>query len=340
MLYDLNVPWSATQNPLELQRMISFLSESGYDILALNHIITGTLPTQIINPIPRAPPFAIPSKTTLLRRCTLHISDPSLNHRLPALSSAYDILALRPTTEKAFLAACLNIADHSIISLDLTQRFPFHFKPKPLMTAVNRGIRFEICYAQATMEDAGPRRNFISNCLGLLRGTKGRGLVISSEAKGVLGVRAPADVINLMAVWGLGREKGMESLTVNPRGVVVNDRIKRTSFRGVIDVVDGGENDLGKDAQTGHRGKGQGVPVNGSNLGKKGKGKRMIDNKEPSGESTPQLSKRQAKKLKLEALKAEKEQSSPAKDTTPLDGPPESSREQGTASTIKSKGNG
>jgi ribonuclease P/MRP protein subunit RPP1 len=340
MLYDLNVPWSATQNPLELQRTISFLSESGYDTLALNHIITGTLPPQIMNLIPHPPPFSIPSKTTLLRRCTLLISDPSLNHRLPALSSIYDILALRPTSEKAFLAACLNITDHSIISLDLTQRFPFHFKPKPLMTAVNRGIRFEICYAQATMEDAGARRNFISNCLGILRATKGRGLVVSSEAKSVLGVRAPADVINLMAVWGLGREKGMESLTVNPRGVVVNDRIKRTSFRGVIDVIDGGERQPGKGAKTGPGGKDQEIPVNGSGAGKKGKGKRKIDDKEGGGDGTPQISKRQAKKMRLEALKAGKELSSAPKDAISPKDPAGDSREADTHSTIKTKGNG
>jgi ribonuclease P/MRP protein subunit RPP1 len=273
----------------------------GYDTLALNNIITSTLPAQITNPIPQSPQYSNPHKTTLLRRCTLLITDPSLNHRLPALSAAYDILALRPTTEKAFLAACLNITEHSIISLDLTQRFTFHFRPKPLMTAVNRGVLFEICYAQATMEDPRARRNFISNCLGILRATKGRGLIVSSEAKGVLGVRAPADVINLMAVWGLGREKGMESLSVNPRSVVVNERIKRTSFRGVVDVIEGGGKDAEKDVQSRPQAKGQ--------EGNKGKGKRKVDDNDPTGTSAQPLSKRQAKKLKLEAMKAERQSS-------------------------------
>ena len=81
---------------------------------------------------------------TTISRCTLTISDPSLNHRLPELARHYGIVAVRPTTEKSFLAACLTITDASIISLDLTQRYPFHFRPKPLMTAVKRGLRFEI----------------------------------------------------------------------------------------------------------------------------------------------------------------------------------------------------
>lgn len=190
------------------------------------------------------------------------------------------------------------------------------------------------------MEDDRARRNFISNCLGILRGTKGRGLVISSEAKSVLGIRAPADVINLMAVWGLGREKGVESLTVNPRAVVVNDRMKRTSFRGVVDVIDGGEREPENDARHGTVGKDKDIAVNGSEAGKKEKGKRKVDDKEASGDGTPQLSKRQAKKMRLEALKAEKEQSSPVRDATPSKVPFGGSQKPDTLSTTKSKGNG
>lgn len=325
MLYDLNVPWSPSQNPLELQRTISFLSELGYSGLALNHTITGALPSQITNPIPKEPPFKIPSKTTLLRRCTLAIADPTQNHRLPALSAAYDILALRPTTEKAYLAACQTLSEHSLISLDLTARFPFPFKPKPLMTAVNRGVRIEICYAQATLEDAGARRNFISNTLGILRATKGRGLVLSSEARNVLGVRAPADVVNLMAVWGLGRERGEESLGINPKGVVTNEGLKRTSFRGVVDVVYGGE----REEQT------KETPVNGSSVGKKGK--RKIEEKDTNGHETPTISKRQAKKMRLEALKSGKEASSPSKEVTSREESAGISERSDTPRTIKAK---
>jgi len=245
MLYDLNVPWSPTQSAADLERTVSFLSNLGYIVLALNHTLNSTsLPSQITNPIPTTPSFALPKNTTLLRRCTLTIHDPSLNHRLPVLASAYDILALRPTTEKAFQAACLTLNEHSIISLDLTQRFPFHFLPKKCMAAVNRGIRFEICYGQATLDDSGARRNFISNVMALVRCTKGRGFVVSSEARDVLGCRAPADVLNLLNVWGLSRDRGVEAMGVNPRGVVVNEGLKRSAFRGVIDVIDGGEREV------------------------------------------------------------------------------------------------
>lgn len=180
----------------------------------------------------------------------------------------------------------------SIISLDLTQRFNFHFKPKPLMTAVNRGVRFEINYAQAVQGVGAARRNFMSNAMAIIRGTKGRGIVVSSEATDVVAVRAPADVLNLLGVWGLGRERGLEALAVNPRGVVVNEGLKRSGFRGVIDVVNGGERPVVEKKE-------------GEKETEKGKGKRKVE--QTSVEGTPQISKRQAKRMKLEALKASKE---------------------------------
>lgn len=182
------------------------------------------------------------------------------------------------------------------------------------------------------MEDSSARRNFISNCLGILRATKGRGLVVSSEAKSALGVRAPADVINLLAVWGLGRESGIESLGVNPRGVVVNEGLKRSSFRGVVDVIEGGETKAVNDAETGNE---KGKETNGSGIGKKYMGKRKPE--EINGEDTAQISKRQAKKLRLAALKAGKEPAS--KESTPTK-EAVTTKESYTPSTTKNKANG
>ena len=287
MLYDLNIAWSPSKEPLELQRTISFLSSLGYDTIALNHHIS-SVPSQIVNPIPSPLPFAIPPKTTILRRCTFAIEDPSQNYRLPAISAAYDILALRPTSQKGYEAACLSLSEQSIISLDLTQRFPFHFRPKQLMTAINRGCKIELCYSQAVMGDATKRRHFISNAMAIMRATKGRGILISSEADGVLGIRAPADVVNLFSVWGLGRERGMEGISINARGVVVNEGLKRSSFRGVVDVIYGGERPVAnKDA----------MPDT------KNSKRKVVD---VVGDGTTTLSKRAQKRAKHAAKEAEK----------------------------------
>ncbi|KAK2625460.1 hypothetical protein QTJ16_004772 [Diplocarpon rosae] len=291
MLYDLNIPWSSGTSDPSLRRTISFLSSLGYGTLALNYTHSGALPSTIACAIPLPLPFAIPVNTTILRRCTLIFTDPSQNYRMPALAAAYDIFALRPTNEKAFLACCTSLTEHSIISLDLTQRFPFHWKPKPLMTAIHRGVRIEICYGQATGGDASARRNFISNVLAIVRATKGRGLVISSEARSVLGVRAPADVLNLLEIWGLGRERGLESVGVRAREVVINEGLKRGSFRGVVDVVYGGE----KATAEGHGKEKEAVEAG---CGKKGKRKGV---EQTPVDGAPVLSKRAQKRARLAA---------------------------------------
>ncbi|KFY78959.1 hypothetical protein V499_01998 [Pseudogymnoascus sp. VKM F-103] len=290
MLYDLCIPW--TNDTQSLQRVLSFLSELNYSVIALDHSITGAIPSKIVSPIPSPLPFPTPPNLKILTRCTITLSDPSHNHRLPSLAQAYDILAVRPTTEKAFLAACLTLTDAALISLDLTQRFPFHFRPKPLMTAVKRGVRIELCYSQALQGGSVDRRNVIMNVQSIVRATSGRGLVVSSEAKSVLGVRAPADVGNLLAVWGLSGERAVEAQTINPRSVVVNETIKRTGFRGVVDVVDGGRKPESEKAISKEAANGQ------------ANGKRKNEQAE---EAVPAMSKRKAKKLKLEALKASRE---------------------------------
>ncbi|KAI9744542.1 MAG: hypothetical protein M1818_002071 [Claussenomyces sp. TS43310] len=312
MLYDLNIPWSKTIPPKDLERTLSFLSERkcavNYSVVALNHLITGAIPSKIENPILSTAQLqtqlTCPSNLTILRRCTVTLSDPAHNHRLPALAPAYDILALRPTTEKAFLAACLTLSEHSLISLDLSIRHPFHFKPKPFMTAIKRGIRFELCYAQATQGDSSARRNLISNVLAIVRVTGGRGLVISSEARSVLGVRAPADVLNLLQVWGLGGDRASEAISVSPRSVVMNEAIKRRGYRGIIDVVEAGDQGGSQGHADAAKEKLQAADRS-AETGKIGK-RKNVEHGEESGTvatgAAPQISKRQAKKMRREAV--------------------------------------
>lgn len=136
--------------------------------------------------------------------------------------------------------ACSTL-DVDLISLDLTQKPERHFKFSMIGTAIARGVKIEICYGQALTDNANAKRIFIGNVVQLIRVSRGRGLIFSSEAKSVLGLRAPSDVINLASVWGLGHEKGKDGLTKEARSVVEFARLKRTSYRGVVDVVYGGE---------------------------------------------------------------------------------------------------
>ncbi|KAI1259491.1 RNase P subunit p30 [Xylariaceae sp. FL1019] len=264
MYYDLNLAWSPTTTPNELDRTLRFSASLGYSAVALNHTIAAPIPIKFTNPVPIIPPCepgaSSPKLPTVLRRATVIYSDNAINHQLPQIAHAYDILALRPTTDDAFTHACYSVENVSLISLDFTQRHHMSFRPKPCMAAVERGVRFEICYshalhgpspahsmgaavdsrpgpAQVGQVDARARANFIGNVTTLVRCTRGRGIVLSSEARSALALRGPADVINLLNVWGLPVDRASEALTNIPRSVVVNEAMRRTGFRGVVDIV-------------------------------------------------------------------------------------------------------
>ncbi|KAJ9236234.1 hypothetical protein DTO207G8_3246 [Paecilomyces variotii] len=245
MFYDLNVPYSA-DDP-EILHTLEFLAELGYTTVALSQTITGKIPP---NAAPPSPPANAPKSLTLLSRVNIPLADPSQNQRLTALAETYSLVAVRPTNEKSLLNACNNL-DCDLISLDFSERLPFHFKFKTLASAISRGVRFEICYGPGvTGSGLEARRNLIGNAMALIRATRGRGIIISSEAKRALGVRAPWDVINLACVWGLSQERGKEAICEEARKVTALARLKRSSWRGIVDVVHGGEKPKVEPAKT------------------------------------------------------------------------------------------
>lgn len=303
MLYDLNIAWSPSTTDQQLLQILTLASSFGYATVALSHTLTLPFPAKPTSPFPELPkPTPSSSSSTppklpnVLHRATLPLSDPAAsNYRLPSLTAIYDILAIRPLTEKAFQNACLTL-DVPLISLDLTQHFPFHFKPKPCMAAVSRGVRFEVCYSQVLSADSRGRANFISNATSLFRATRGRGIVLSSEAKTALELRAPADVVNLLSVWGLPNEKGLEGLRSIPRSIVVNEGIKRNGFRGVIDVVE-----VAKKPETTE----EDQDTEDTASAEKESQQKQAQKRKPGEGNGHQISKRHAKKMRLASRAAE-----------------------------------
>ena len=49
MFYDLNVPWTATDTGLP--RTLNFIHELGYNVVALNHTMTGKLTNELVSSI-------------------------------------------------------------------------------------------------------------------------------------------------------------------------------------------------------------------------------------------------------------------------------------------------
>lgn len=162
-----------------------------------------------------------------------------------------------------------------------------------LGAAIARGIKIELCYSQGLLsKDPTAKRNLIANATQLIRVTRGRGLMFSSEARSALGIRAPSDVINLASVWGLGADRGRDGLTREPRNLVEHARLKRQSFKGIVDIVYGGE----KPAPIAHETKEKGKANKNQN------GKRPGESLEgtPTNQSdkAPAISKRQQKRNK------------------------------------------
>ena len=242
VFYDLCIPWSKSDlDSGALQKTLTFSAELGYNVVALEQTLSGKVPGQIKCEIPNPLQCKTPQSLRVLRRCTLILNDASQNHRLSALGSAYDLLALRPTNEKAYQQACQSL-ECDIISLDLSQRFDFYFKHTTVAAAVQRGIRFEICYSAGVLaQDGLARRNLISNATQLIRASKGRGIIISSGATKAVGCRGPWDVVNLTVVWGLGQERGVEAVGREAKAVVAQAEMKRRSFKGVIDITYAGD---------------------------------------------------------------------------------------------------
>ena len=101
-------------------------------------------------------------------------------------------------SEKMFQLCC-NELEIDIIVLDLSKRLPFSLKRTAVSHAVERGIFFEITYS-ASLRDPLARRTLISNAQALVELSKGRNVIVSSEAVSAFDVRAPYDIINLF-VW-------------------------------------------------------------------------------------------------------------------------------------------
>lgn len=275
--------------------------------MALSQSVTGKLPPSLTPPaLPSNPPKSL----QLLTRLNLTLSDPAQNQRLNSLTQAYDIVALRPTNEKALLNACTNL-ECDVISLDLSVRLPYHFKFKMLSAAISRGVRLEICYGPGvTGSGLDARRNLIGNAMSLIRATRGRGIIVSSEARQALGLRAPWDVINLTCVWGLSQERGKEAICEETRKVVALAKLKRTSWRGIVDIVHGGERaKSGKPSQNQNGKEQASVSAQPGAIGDTLKRKASLGSETVTEEPEKALSKREmkrrAKKAKFESRGAD-----------------------------------
>ncbi|KAG0335577.1 hypothetical protein BG000_007404 [Podila horticola] len=242
MFYDLNLPVStstgsaqAAQEQLETRKRVELLVHLGYQAVAYNYELTGKLPANHVNPVSK---LNLPGVTLKqFSRLTLVVDDVSQNYGLNANNPSvlsYDILAVQPTNEKLFQAAC-GTFEVDIISLDMSARLPFYLKHSTVGLAVERGIYFELCYS-AAIRDATARRNLISNAQSLIRVTRGKNIILSSQAMKAMELRGPYDIVNFGTLLGLNQAVSKDCLSSHCRAVAVHAETRRNTTRAVISV--------------------------------------------------------------------------------------------------------
>nr|XP_046233556.1 ribonuclease P protein subunit p30 isoform X3 [Scatophagus argus] len=176
---DLNLGFTTDKS--RLQSLIETAAHLGFSTVAINYMFEPTAkkkqdipsPTPINDLIDQLPVVQGRSRPIrVLNRLTIVMSDSSHFRSSAAEYRRFDLLAVQPTTEKLFHAACMTY-DVDIICIPVTEKLPFFFKRAPVNGAVDRGLVFEISYS-AAIRDSTMRRYTIANANTLMDTCKGK----------------------------------------------------------------------------------------------------------------------------------------------------------------------
>jgi ribonuclease P/MRP protein subunit RPP1 len=252
MYWDLNVVYPKSQSLAK--ELVRTAIELGYDGIAFNNIITNKVtPKDLcsIQPVEvdaksagqssflrlshkavgRGPLYTFSQKT----RLTLVLSDQSQIHPITQcvnVLKSYDFVAVVPTDEKMFRAACGTV-DCDVISLDLSSKLPFHLKLPPVRQALDRGIVFEVSFSPA-LRDSEARRLLVHGVASLMRATRGKpdSVIFTSGAANALSLRTPSDSLNLAHMLGVRGANDFSCMTTNAVAV-----LSKGATRGTVKSV-------------------------------------------------------------------------------------------------------
>ena len=153
-------------------------------------------------------------------RCTIAFGDPSaLQHVLGVFKSElakFDVLALEPTSERAFASACAS-KHADIVSVRAGGKLGYTFAASDVRAALKNKIWFELCYGEA-LRDSTSRMWFFANAGALARATRGGrdGVILSSGVERAIDVRSMHDVVNLATLFGMRESDARAAMTTQP----------------------------------------------------------------------------------------------------------------------------
>ncbi|CAH1784779.1 unnamed protein product, partial [Owenia fusiformis] len=234
-----------------LESKVKLASELGYEVIAINNFVPEIKSVkkqkkggegQIIK-IQSAETFRLSDEKLKTLKCpgrplkqltrfTTIIKDHPHIHQIGGNDiQSYDIVAAQPSNEKFWQAVCKSdVID--IISLDFTERLPFHIKRQQINEAIGKGIHFEINYSPA-LSSIDPQRYTISGAQELVKICKGKNIILSSRAVNAMDLRGPYDVANFSLLFGLNEEQAKAAVSTNCRAVLKHAE-SRKSIRGVL----------------------------------------------------------------------------------------------------------
>jgi len=114
----------------------------------------------------------------------------------------------------------------------MSRRLDFALKRPSVSQAIARGIHFEITYSTA-LKDTSNRSHLISNAMTLVRATKGKNIIISSEAKVALDIRGPYDIMNLGTLFGMPFDISKRTVSSRCDSALVHGETRKT-HKGVL----------------------------------------------------------------------------------------------------------
>lgn len=141
----------------------------------------------------------------------------------------FDILALRILDEQLLLTLQRKGDFVDLITLDLSDTyFPWLWKSKLIQSCIDAGISFELCYAKV-LSSSEHRRQFFANARQLMEvSRRGKGIVLSSGAEDLLGLRGPFDAANLCVLFGLSSKDGRKFVSANAKHVLLRCQSRKT----------------------------------------------------------------------------------------------------------------
>ncbi|KAL1458749.1 hypothetical protein WDU94_008868 [Cyamophila willieti] len=229
---DLNADFSKLTTK-EIIRTLNLFIEYGYRVIAINTFVDmeslASQPSKpkkkksgpMEDPVPCPHTFDIPedisNKVELLKRVTVKYSEPGQIIKLRDSKNfkQYQVFAVQPSTLNAFSHACSTL-EVDLITLSCKEKLPFTIPRKMYQVAVQRGIHFELCYADL-ITSTDSRINCIQASHSLSIVGKSRGLILSSGSQSFIHIRSPHEVQCVSLMLGLSHVQAKQSIQDFPR---------------------------------------------------------------------------------------------------------------------------